>query len=99
MKEIVLYGKTYPMRITMGAMLRFKNMTGKDVSEIGDRVDLLITFMYCCCVSACNADHVPLELSLDDFADGFGMDMMNRFVEGMAAGPTSKKKVSKAVPE
>ena len=35
---ISIDGKEYPCRPTMGAMLRFKEQTGKDISEISGGV-------------------------------------------------------------
>lgn len=48
MKKIQVYGKEYPMRMTMGAMRRFKHETGTDVSQMGTDVDLMIIFLFCC---------------------------------------------------
>ena len=91
MKEITIYGKNLPMRMTMGAMLRFKRMTGNDVEEIGNDVTLLVTFMYCCVASACNADGKEFNMDLDKFADGMSVEDMNGFAETLTAGPEEKK--------
>lgn len=91
MKEILIYGKKLPMRMTMGAILRFKRMTGKEMEEIGNDVTLLVTFMYCCVVSACNANGVEFGMDLDKFADGLGVDDMNVFAETLTAAPDEKK--------
>lgn len=79
------------MRITMGAMLRFKRMTGKDVEEIGNDVTLMVTFMYCCVASSCNADGVEFGMDLEKFADGIRVEDMNGFAEAMAVEPDEKK--------
>lgn len=92
MKSIKVYGKEYPMRITMGAMRRFKRATGKDISQTGSDIDLLATFMWCCVASACNADGVPFDLDADKFADGLDLEDFNQFQESMsgdAAGDAS----------
>lgn len=98
MKKITVYNKEYPMRMTMGAMRRFKQETGIEVSEMTSEVSLMVVFLYCCVVSACNADDVPFDLDIDKFADGLEMDKLSDFVETMQkdAGEDSKKK--KAVP-
>ena len=36
MIEVKINGKSYPCRPTMGAMLRFKKETGKEVTEISN---------------------------------------------------------------
>lgn len=92
MKKIKVYGKEYPMRMTMGAMLRFKRETGKDVSEMGTDVSLMIVFLFCCVMSACNADGLDFGLDLDKFADGLEMDALNSFVETLTGADGSKKK-------
>ena len=92
MKEITIYGKKLPMRITMGAMLRFKRMTGKDVEEIGNDMTLMVTFMYCCMASACNADGVEFCMDLDKFADGILVEDMNGLAEALAVTPYEKKR-------
>ena len=63
-------GVAYPCRQTMGAMLRFKQETGKEVTEIdpGSFSDLC-TYLWCCVKSASKADGLDFNLSLMDFAD------------------------------
>ena len=79
-KSIVIKGKEYPSRLTMGAMLRFRNETGYDVSRMSyDNLSDLITFIWCCCVSACSADKVEFSFSLMDFADNIEPDLINDF--------------------
>lgn len=94
MKTIRVYDKEYPMRITMGAMLRFKRQTGNDISRMGSDLSQMAILMYCCVASACNADGVPFDLDLDKFADGLQMDALNAFAETLKAGDgdDSKKK-------
>lgn len=72
------------MRITMGAMRRFKRETGKDISQTGSDIDLLGTFMWCCVASACNADGVPFDMDADKFADGLDLEAFTQFQESMA---------------
>lgn len=90
MLEIRIGKKTFPCRVTMGAMRRFKNLTGKEATSL-TQADLsdLVTFIYCCVASACNADKVEFSLSVDDFADNLDMDTLNRFFESQS---DSKKK-------
>ena len=46
--EITVNGKAYPCRQTMGAMLRFKRESGKEVTEIKGEVSDLCTYLWCC---------------------------------------------------
>lgn len=67
--KIEIEGKEYPCRQTMGAMLRFKQETGKDVSQISNDFSDLCAYLYCCVVSACKHDNIAFDYSLLDFAD------------------------------
>ncbi len=53
----------------MGAMLRFKNETGREVTDIDGGFSDLCTYLWCCVVSACKKDNIPFDLSLMDLAD------------------------------
>lgn len=77
----------------MGAMLRFKRQTGRDVSEMSptDTADI-ITFLWCCVVSSCNADGVEFGLSLEDFADGLDAESFNSFYADLAEDTEEQKK-------
>lgn len=87
--------KEYPCRMTMGALLRFKHETGKDVSEMGDSVSDMAILIWCCVVSACNADGVEFGLSAEDFADRIDPEEMKAFGATMTADASAKKKTVK----
>lgn len=100
MNKIKIYGKEYPVRITMGAMRRYKRETGQDVSLMGNDIDLLVIFMWCCVASACNADNVPFDLDIDKFADSLGVEDMNLFAQEISSTDDDKaKKKPKAMKE
>lgn len=46
--KVTVAGKEYPCRQTMGAMLRFKRETGREVTDMTDGVSDLCTYLYCC---------------------------------------------------
>lgn len=79
MKTITIKGKDYPLRITMGAMVRFKRITGKDVSQVGegDAIELF-QFLYCCLVSACKADGIEFNYDFEEFADIMDISMLDQ---------------------
>lgn len=81
-------GKTYPCRVTLGAMRRFKQETGKDSDNI-DGIEDLAVFIWCCCISACKADGVEFGVSLDDFCDLVDVSTLSEFTEAIA--PVEKK--------
>ena len=91
--KIVIKGQEYPCRLTLGAMHRFKRMTGKDVTTLteGD-VDDMITLIYCCTQSACGADGVAFALTIDDFADCLELDSMKDVVQKVNAGQENMEK-------
>ena len=77
-------GKEYPCRVTMGAMVRFKNEAGKDVSALKqDDITELVLFIYCCVKSACNADKIPFDYDFETFADLMEPGEINTFYEDM----------------
>jgi len=90
-------GKEYPCRPTMGAMLRFKKETGKEVTELtnGSFSDLC-TYLYCCVASASAADKVPFDLSLMEFADALSPEDMTAWAKQVqpdaVAGEGEEKK-------
>ena len=83
-KQILKSTKTDPGRITMGAMIRFKKETGRDVSELkqGDLSDMIM-FVFCCTKSACNADKEKFDMTFDDFADSLDPESINDFYADM----------------
>lgn len=95
MRELTIGEKSYPCRVTMGAMVRFKRAAGKDVSEIGEKdVSDLILFMWCCVVSACKADGVAFDMEFENFADCMEPDTLDAFLGVMQA--EEKKSPAKA---
>lgn len=68
--EITVNGEAYPCSPTMGAMLRFKQETGREITEIDPTSFTdLCTYLYCCIASAAKREGKPFDLSLMEFAD------------------------------
>ena len=73
----------------MGAMLRFKKETGKEVTEITSNslTDLcaydLCAYLYCCVASASAADGVDFKMSLMEFADALNPEDMTAWATQM----------------
>lgn len=92
--KIKVGDKEYPCRVTMGAMVRFKNESGKDVSKLEKaNISELVLFVYCCVKSACNADKVAFDYDFESFADLMEPDAANSFYEDM--GGEEKKRPTK----
>lgn len=68
--KLTFCGTEYPFRLTMGAMLRFKRQTGKEVAEIsnGD-LESMVALVWCCVSAACHADGVEFGTDFETFAD------------------------------
>ena len=82
--EVTINGVTYPCRPTMGAMLRFKKETGKEITEITDKSFTdLCTYLYCCVASASAADKVDFSMSLLEFADALNPEDMQAWAAQM----------------
>lgn len=94
--EVEINGKAYPCRPTMGAMLRFKKETGKEVTEITDKSFTdLCTYLYCCVASASAADGVDFSMSLIEFADALNPEDMTAWTAQMQQSSTANGDVEK----
>lgn len=86
--EITINGTVYPCSPTMGAMLRFKQETGREASEIDtSSLSDLCTFLWCCTASAAKREGIPFDYSLMDFADNVTPEDMAAWNEVVTAKP------------
>lgn len=85
--EININGNSYPCSPTMGAMLRFKQETGREITEIdaGSFTDLC-TYLWCCVVSASRREGLQFDMSLMDFADSLTPEDMAEWNDAITAG-------------
>jgi phosphopantetheinyl transferase len=68
--EITVNGTAYPCGPTMGAMLRFKQETGKETTQIDPTsVSDLFTYLWCCVMSASKREGKDFDMPLMEFAD------------------------------
>lgn len=83
--EVIINGEAYPCSPTMGAMLRFKQQTGKEISEIntGSFTDLC-TYLWCCVTSASKREGKDFKMSLMEFADSLTPDDMAQWSQDIA---------------
>lgn len=92
MKKITINGTEYPCRITMGAFLIFHELTGREASDISDAaLSDMIVFIYACVKSACRADKVEFDLSLEAFADAASPDSLDAFYQQASIAEQGKK--------
>ena len=100
MNEIEINGKKYPMRMTMGAILRFKNMTGHepDQKHLTGNIEETVIFVYCVIKSACNAEKVAFDIPKEDFADMLSPDEFTQISAKLTVDPApSPKKKEKTI--
>lgn len=69
----------------MGAMLRFKQQTGKEITQIdpGSFTDLC-TYLYCCVASAAKREGKAFDMALMDFADAISPEQMEQWNQALA---------------
>lgn len=86
-------GKAYPCRLTMGAMLQFKRMVGRDVSQMdGSDIEEMLTLMWCCIKSASRADGVEFDIDFDLFCDLVTPEDMAKWNAVIGQGEGEEKK-------
>ena len=83
----------------MGAMLRFKQETGREITEIDpNSFTDLCNYLWCCVVSAAKREGKQFDMSLIDFADSITPEDMVQWQQGIAKAvepsDDSKKKKS-----
>lgn len=67
---IVADGESYPCTPTKGAWLLFRELTGREVSQIrADSLTDLFTYLYCCVKAGCRRQGVDFGHTLEGFAD------------------------------
>lgn len=85
--EITINGTAYPCSPTMGAMLRFKQETGREITEIDPTSFTdLCTYLWCCVASAAKREGKPFDLSLMEFADSLTPEDMTEWNAAITAG-------------
>ncbi len=83
----------------MGAMLRFKRETGRDVSLMSsDDISDIIVFMWACTASASAHDGVEFGMTIEQFADSLEPDSVQAFYADEVSSDGSKKKDPEKVP-
>lgn len=67
--EITINGVSYPCSLTMGAMIRFKEITGHEVTDFDNSMKDMCAFIWCCIAAACKREGVKFSMDFMDFAD------------------------------
>ena len=88
---ITIDGKDYPFRPTMGAMLRFKRETGREVPAAGMTPSETAVWLWCCVASASAADGIPFGLTLMDFCDRITPAQLAEWAEAVSSQGTAQE--------
>ena len=83
-KTVTIGGREYPCYPTMGAMLRYKRLTGREVNE-GGGLSTSLEYMYCVVASACAAEGAELGMDCQQMCDRLSPGEFRRWTELMAA--------------
>ena len=79
---IVVDGREYPCYPTMGACVRFHDMTGKEVSEVkGWQTSLQCVYLYCCGKSACEREKRDFPYECTEFCDNVPLGDLHAWLE------------------
>lgn len=68
--------------MTMGALVRFKDMTGKEAGHIDStNIEELSRLIYCSVISACRREKIEFDMPFEDFLDFLDIDQLNSFYQ------------------
>lgn len=70
----------YPIRVTLGAQLLFKQETGRELAEM-DGTEDFARYVYACARSASKADGMELKVSFEEFVDHFDQSLIDEWTE------------------
>lgn len=91
--EVIIDGTAYPCAGNMGAMLRFKEITGRDINTLdASSVSDVCTYLWCCVASQSRKEGVKFDMSLMDFADSISPEDMAKWNLSMNEGDDSAEK-------
>lgn len=81
--EVVINGASYPCRPTMGAMVRFREIANKDITQLENNFTDMCKYLYCCVASASAADGIAFDLDFMAFADAICPDDLNNWFKNL----------------
>lgn len=98
-RKIKAGGKELPCYQTMGTMLKYRNLTGEEVSAIGNEdVSKMITLCYCQTACACEAEGVEMPYDLEQFANRLNPQSFNAWCFSLGEGPEASETGEKKSP-
>lgn len=95
-REIEIEGKSYPVRVTMGALVRFHQMYGIDINTVSEiNVEYMCAWYFCCIQGACNADKVEFPYDFMTFCDLLTSELCDRIAQLLGEADKEEKKTGK----
>ena len=76
--QIKINNKNYPIRVTLGAQLMFKQDAGKEVSAMEGTEDFG-KYLFCCTRSASMADGIEFDVTLDQFMNAADQNVLDEW--------------------
>ncbi len=82
--EIRIDGELFPCYPTMGAMVRFKQETGREVSSIEENsLTDACMYLWCCVKSASRREGKKFDMTFMDFADSINLEDMQGWMSDL----------------
>jgi len=83
MKQVTINGTTYPCRLTVGVLKRYKDQTGKEVEDVRD-IFSISELLFMALQSTCRKEKVPLPYaSAEELMDDLDLSEMNGITESL----------------
>ena len=97
---VTVDGREYPCYPTMGACVRFHDITGKEVAEIkGWQTSLQCVYLYCCVKSACEREKKEFPYECTEFCDNVPLEMLYSWLEASSEKVTEEEAEKKSPSE
>lgn len=93
---ITIDNVAYPAKPSLGAMLMFKDTTGKEVNELNPESPTEMTvWLYSCTKAESARQKIAFDLGLQDFANALDVDALTAWSQAIMDEAASKKKKAK----
>lgn len=89
--EIAINGTSYPCSMTMGAMMRFKEVTGHEVPQFDSSVKDICAFIWSLVSSCAKRAGKKFDMEFWDFCDSVDPEEMSKCWEALQAQQAEAK--------
>lgn len=82
-KQININGTNYPCRVTIGTLKRFRDSTGKELSDVGD-IFALVTLLHMALTESCRKAGIELPYTTaDELMDDIDLTEIDTVTSGL----------------